>query len=199
MDLEEREHDEELERALLEQIVAGDRDAFAELVRRFQKQVFAQAYGFFRDRDDALEIVQETFMRVHAKIGQFRPGHSLPGWIRRLAHNLCIDRYRSHSRRKRRECGLDEVAERQFAVLDGPQEAWGSRRRLEAIEQALEKLSPRQRAVFVLKYRQGMKLQQVADAMAVSLGTVKALHHRALHRIRRQVAPWTGGENEGMS
>ena len=187
------------ENALLERIAAGDRGAFAELVERYQKPVFALAYGFFRDRDDALEIVQEAFMRIHDKIGALRPEQSLPGWIRRLTHNLCVDRYRRLARQRRRECGLEEVPERHFAVLAGPAQEWGRSRRQEAIEQALDRLSPRQRSVFVLKYRQGLKLPQVAEAMAVSLGTVKALHHRALCRVRRELAPWSGGEHESMS
>lgn len=193
---EERRHERELERALLERIVAGDRPAFAELVRRYQKKVFAVGYGFFRDRDEALDIVQETFMRVHDKIGSFRPEGSLQAWIFRLAHNLCIDRYRKRGGHDRRECGLEEAPERELAVHSGPQEAWRRQRRQEAIEAALDRLSPRQRSLFALKYRQGLTLQQAAGAMAVSLGTAKALHHRALGRLRREMAAWSGGEHE---
>jgi len=193
---EERLHDRELDRALLERIAAGDGEAFAELVRRYQKKVFAVGYGFFRDRDEALDIVQETFMRIHDKIGSFRPQGSLQAWIFRLAHNLCIDRYRRRGGRGQRECGLEEVAERELAVHSGPQEAWRQQRRQQAIEAALDQLSPRQRSLFVLKYRQGLTLQQAAGVMAVTLGTAKALHHRALGRLRREMAPWIGGEHE---
>jgi len=193
---EERLHDKELDRALLERIAAGDSEAFAELVRRYQKKVFAVGYGFFRDRDEALDIVQETFMKIHDKIGSFRPLGSLQAWIFRLAHNLCIDRYRRRGCRGQRECGLEEAPERELAVHSGPQEAWRQQRRQQAIEAALEKLSPRQRSLFVLKYRQGLTLQQAAGVMAVTLGTAKALHHRALGRLRREMAPWIGGEHE---
>lgn len=193
---EERLHDRELDRASLERIAAGDREAFAELVRRYQKKVFAVGYGFFRDRDEALDIVQETFMRIHDKIGSFRPEGSLQAWIFRLTHNLCIDRYRKRGGRDRRECGLEEAPERELAVHSGPQEAWRQQRRQEAIEAALDRLSPRQRSLFALKYRQGLTLQQAAGIMAVSLGTAKALHHRALGRLRREMAPWIGGEHE---
>lgn len=188
----------ECERLLLERVRSGEAEAFAELVRLCQEMVFSLAYGFFHDREEALEIVQETFMRVHAKIGMFRPEHSLQGWIYRLAHNLCIDRYRKNAKKKQWECGLDDVpAGQQLAAEDG-RDAWESRRLTDAIEQVLEKLSLRQRSVFILKYRQGLKLQQVAKAMAVSLGTVKALHHRAITRMRRELGPGSGGKNESM-
>ena len=75
---------------------------------------------------------------------------------------------------------------------------WEALRQLDAIERVVAKLSLRQRSVFILKYRQGLKLQQVAEAMAVSLGTVKALHHRAIHRLRRELASGSGGKNERM-
>jgi RNA polymerase sigma-70 factor (ECF subfamily) len=188
----------ESERLLLQRIHGGEKEAFAELVRLCQEQVFTLAYGFFHDREEALEIVQETFMRVHAKIAMFRPEHSLRGWIYRLAHNLCIDRYRRQAKKRRRECGLDDVPAGQLPAAGDGRDAWDAQRLAEAIERVLAKLSLRQRSVFILKYRQGLKLQQVAEAMAVSLGTVKALHHRAIARMRRELAPGLGGENESM-
>ena len=196
---EKNEHDAESEQKLVARLQSGDREAFSQLVRIFQKKIFILAYGFFHDRDDALEIVQETFMRVHAKIGMFRPEHSLQSWIFRLAHNLCVDYYRKYTKKTKLEDGFDRVPERQLASADNCQAAWESRQVDEAIEHAVEKLSLRQKEVFALKYRQGMKLQQVAEIMAVSLGTVKALHHRALKRIRREVAPVPGGGYERMS
>ncbi len=70
----------------------------------------------------------------------------------------------------------------------------------EAIARAVENLSRKQKEVFSLKYGQGMKLRQVAEIMAISIGTVKALHHRALKQIRREVAPaGAGGKYESMS
>ncbi len=192
------EHDVEYERLLLERIKSGEKEAFAELVRLFQEKVFTMAYGFFHDREDALEIVQETFMRLHAKIGMYRPEHSLHGWVYRLAHNLCIDHYRKHSKKRRRECGLDDVPEGRLPAAEDGRDDWESQRQLDAIERAVEKLSLRQRSVFILKYRQGLKLQQVAETMAISLGTVKALHHRAIHRMRRELVPGSGGKNEIM-
>lgn len=191
-------HDGEYERLLLERIQSGEREAFAELVRLFQEKIFTLAWSFFHDREDALEIVQETFMRLHAKIGMYRPEQSLHGWVYLLAHNLCIDHYRKHAKKRRSECGLDEVAEGRLPVAEDGRDEWEAQRQLDAIERVVAKLSLRQRSVFILKYRQGLKLQQVAEAMAISLGTVKALHHRAIHRLRRELAPESGGKNERM-
>jgi RNA polymerase sigma-70 factor (ECF subfamily) len=196
---EAKENEQEFLLGLAERIKRHDRDAFAELVRLFQKKIFSFAYGFFHNREDALEVVQETFMRVHEKIDSYRPEHSLQSWIYRLAHNICVDYYRKYSKKKKRECGLDDVPDRQLAVHADAQSVWEARLVAESIDRAVENLSLKQKEVFLLKYRQGMKLQQVAEAMAISIGTVKALHHRALNRIRREVAPGPRGEHESMS
>jgi len=196
---EENKHDLEYDRELATRIRGGEREAFAELVRLYQKKIFTLAYGFFRDRDDALEIVQETFMRIHGKIGSYQPDHSLQSWIYRLSRNLCVDYYRKYAKKRKLEQGFDGVPERQLACAEDCLAVWESRQLNEAVDRAVESLSLRQKEVFSLKYRQGMKLQQVAEIMAISLGTVKALHHRALKRIRREVAPGAGGGHESMS
>jgi RNA polymerase sigma-70 factor (ECF subfamily) len=197
--MEEIKDERESERKLVARVQNGEREAFAELVRLFQKKIFTLAYGFFRDRDDALEIVQETFMRIYAKIGSYRPDHSLQSWIYRLAHNLCVDHYRKYTKKRKLESGFADVPDRHLASADNSQSALESQQTAEAIDRAVAKLSLKQKEVFFLKYRQGLKLQQVAETMAISLGTVKALHHRAMKRIRLEVAPGPGGEYESLS
>ena len=111
------EHDPEFEPRLLARIKDGEKEAFAELVRLHQRKIFTLAYGFFRDRDDALEIVQETFMRVYEKIGSYRPDHSLQSWIYRLARNLCVDYYRKHAKKRKLEDGFGYVPT-YFSLVD---------------------------------------------------------------------------------
>lgn len=184
---------------LARRVQLGDREAFAELVGLYQKKVFVQAFAFFRNREDALEIVQETFMRVYEKIGSYRADHSLQSWIYRVARNLCVDYYRKYAKKRNLEHDLDAIPELQLNGAAKGRSAWESQHLAAAIDRAVERLSSRQKEVFSLKYRQGMKLQQVAETMAVSIGTVKALHHRALQRIRRDVAPGAGGTYASMS
>jgi len=196
---EENKHDLEFEHRLVSRIKGGDKEAFAELVGLYQKQVFVFAYGFFPNRDDALEIVQETFMRIFAKIAGYQPEHSLAGWIYRLTHNICIDYYRKFAKKNALENSFSDVPEKQLAVLENCQEALEMSQMSAAIDRAAENLSAKQRSVFALKYRQGMKLQQVAEVMNISLGTVKTLHHRALRKIRKEVGAGARGEYETVS
>lgn len=199
MVVEEKKDDLDMQQKLVARIQGGDREAFAELVRQYQKKIFIFAYGFFPSREDALEIVQETFMRIFAKIGGYKRNDSLSGWIYRLTHNICIDYHRKFAKKKALEHNFADVPEKQLAVVEDHQAALESGQLQAAIERAAGNLSLQQKAVFNLKYRQGMKLQQVAEAMNISLGSVKTLHHRALRKIRKEVGPAARGEYEAVS
>jgi len=197
--VEENKHDLELEHRLVSRIQGGEKEAFGELVGLYQKKIFVFAYGFFPNREDALEIVQETFMRIFAKIDGYQQNHSFSGWIYRLTHNICIDYYRKFAKKNALENNFADVPEKQLAVAADCHGLLESRQMSAAIERAAENLSAKQKSVFTLKYRQGMKLQQVAEVMNVSLGTVKTLHHRALIKIRNEVGAGVRGENETVS
>lgn len=196
---EENKHERELQQRLVARIKGGEREAFSELVGLYQKKIFIFAYGFFPNREDALEIVQETFMRVFEKIAGFHQDYSLSGWIYRLTHNICIDYYRKFAKKNALENNFADIPEKHLAVADNCQAVLESRQLSAAIDRAAENLSLKQKSVFTLKYSQGMKLQQVAEIMDVSLGTVKTLHYRALRKIRKEVGTDTRGENETVS
>lgn len=196
---EENKHERELQQRLVARIKGGEREAFSELVGLYQKKIFIFAYGFFPNREDALEIVQETFMRVFEKIADFHQDYSLSGWIYRLTHNICIDYYRKFAKKNALENNFADIPEKHLAVADNCQAVLESRQMSAAIDRAAENLSLKQKSVFTLKYSQGMKLQQVAEIMDVSLGTVKTLHYRALRKIRKEVGTDTRGENETVS
>lgn len=196
---EENKYDLEFEHRLAARIKDGEKEACAELVSLYQKKIFVFAYAFFPNRDDALEIVQETFMRIFAKIEGYQPQQSLSGWIYRLTHNICIDTCRKFAKKKTLERSFDDVPEKQLALADQAAEDFESRQMSAAIARAAENLSLKQRSVFSLKYGQGMKLRQVAEVMNISLGTVKTLHHRALRKIRKEVGTDRRGEHGTVS
>ncbi|NOR15163.1 MAG: sigma-70 family RNA polymerase sigma factor, partial [Candidatus Aminicenantes bacterium] len=83
---------------LVEKIRSDDREAFKTLTSLYQKKVYLLAYSFFRNRDDALDIVQETFLRLYQKADMYKEGHSFQNWLLQIAKNLCIDYYRKHYR-----------------------------------------------------------------------------------------------------
>ncbi len=75
---------------LVEKIKNGDREAFSTITRLYQKKVFLLAFSFFRNREDAMDIVQETFLRFYEKVNMFRKGKNFQNWILQIAKNLII-------------------------------------------------------------------------------------------------------------
>src|SRR4030066_2183299 len=87
--------------ALLKRIRDGDREAFMTIIRLYQQKVFVMAYSILRDREDALDAVQETFLRLYQKAGLYKPGNSFQGWLLQMAKNISIDSYRKHQMKRR--------------------------------------------------------------------------------------------------
>ena len=100
---ESRYANDEQERTLVRRIKQGHQPAFSELASLYQQKVFRLAYWFFKDKDDAMEIVQETFLRLYQKLDGFDETDErtrFNSWIYRIAYNLCIDFYRKFKKKK---------------------------------------------------------------------------------------------------
>jgi len=169
----------------------GDRDAFMTIVATYQRRVFSLAYSVLRDREDALDIVQETFLRFYRKAGLFKEGNSFQGWLLRIAKNLCVDHYRKNTR-KRRELespkGLDELH-----VPAAPDPALsGAGEMREATARCIDRLADRQRLVFVLRHVDELQFNEISETMNISLGTVKSLHFKAVRNLRKWLTPYMG-------
>jgi len=167
----------------------GDRESFLGIIRLYQKKVFQMAYGFFGNREDALDVVQETFLRVHEKADLFSEGRNLQNWVLQVAKNICIDYYRKNYRKRKelesKKC-LDELDPAAEPGLP-PGEASDLRRILGL---CINKLARRQRLIFVMRHYQELRNEEIAQALNISLGTVKSLHFKAVQNLRSMLAPY---------
>jgi len=176
---------------LMARVKEGDKNAFQDITRRYQQKIFVLAYSFFRDREDALDIVQETFLRLYEKAGLFREGEDFKAWLFQIARNLCIDSYRRNRNRRN-----DRTAD--LRLEDLPSEAGdpadGERRAdLRALfRSVLDKLAEKQRAVFVMKHYNDMPYLEIARTLGIALGTVKSLHFKAVRNLRKHLGPHMG-------
>jgi RNA polymerase sigma-70 factor, ECF subfamily len=176
---------------LVRRVRGGDREAFAALTRLYQKRIFALAYGFARDKEDALDLVQDTFLRLHQKIGTYKPGRPFEAWLFQIARNLCIDHYRRRTvKRREHESG------RTVEDLDPPDAGAGagerSRDLKDVLTRCIDRLAERQRTVFILRHYDELKEEDIAAALGISLGTVKSLHFKAVRNLRALMAPHMG-------
>ncbi len=172
----------------------GDREAFKTIVSLHQQQVFLLAYSLLRNRDDAMDIVQETFLRLYQKLGEYQMGKSFCGWLLQIAKNLSIDFYRRHysrDREARTDGSLEELARARSKEDAGMTPSSDVSR---AISRSLEKLGERQRMVFIMKHYNGFDYREIAEVLAVRPGTVKSLHFKAVRNLRRLLGPQLGME-----
>lgn len=189
---QERENESDQDHRLILRVQAGDSSAFGVLVQRHQRRVFAVALGLVRDEQDAREIAQEAFLRVHKGLSQFQGGSSFFTWLYRIVTNLSIDLMRKPSRR---EAELHHALEEDDGELlhlpasDADPYDIVRRGELSArIQAALERLPPYHRGVILMREVEGMSYEEMADAMQVSKGTIMSRLFHARRKLQRALS-----------
>jgi RNA polymerase sigma-70 factor (ECF subfamily) len=176
---------------LVERVQNQDREAFMVLTRLYQKKVFQLAYSFFRNKEDALDIVQETFLRFHQKAHMFQKGKNFQSWLLQLAKNICIDYYRKYHK-KDSEWRQEEDIERVNPTSNKSSHHDPSSDLKEVFSRCLEKLSDKQRMIFVMKHYNHLHYKEIAQILHIALGTVKSLHFKAVRNLRVLMSPYIG-------
>lgn len=177
--------------ALLERVQAGDREAYMTVIRLYQRKVFVLAYSILRDREDALDAVQETFLRLYQKAGLYKAGNPFQGWLLQIAKNVSIDSYRRRRRKKQDWEVSRPVEEIPIAVEDRNGDSPASDLRM-AFARSVETLAERQRMVFVMRHYNELPFNEISEAMRISVGTAKSLHFKAVQNLRKRLAPVLG-------
>ncbi len=182
------------EQTLLDKCTKGDVHAFEELVEQYQQGIINHAYSMFLNREDALDMAQETFIKAFNAIASFNRQSSFKTWLFRIATNVCLDELR---RRKRRAATVSLTAEEdgdspgvQIDVADvsaDPAEAAQQAFLRQAIEKAIGELDTEYRTAIVLREIEGMDYNEIAKTMGCSLGTVKSRISRARAQLREKL------------
>jgi RNA polymerase sigma-70 factor (ECF subfamily) len=178
------------DRDLLARLRGGDEDALGVLMARHERRLYGISYGYLRNAEDALEIVQDAFVKLYQQASRIDSRAEIGAWLTRVAINAAIDRYRQKRRRSNREVVVETEdlqhvpARREAGALDNLHTE-DSRRALEA---GLQALNERQRAVVTLRHFSDLSLDEIASTLGVRLGTVKSSLNRALLRMRSAMA-----------
>lgn len=164
---------------LLEKCRQGDDLAWEGLVRRYQGRVFAVAMHYMRDREEARDVAQDVFIKLYRKLDTLRSGETFLPWLIRMTRNSAIDQIRRLKTRTPEESvPLDEGPEIATAQPSPEQDSL-RRWRTGLLHRALDGLSEQSREIIQLKDIQELKLNEIADMLALPLGTVKSRSHRA--------------------
>lgn len=186
--------------ALVTAAKAGDKRAFKVLMQRYQRKVYAVAYGFLRNQEDALDVVQESFIKVHRYIGKFEGNSSFYTWLYRIVANLCIDQLRKAKRHRdvefddglRHDGKEDGASLPHFGQFGDPSDMLRRKEILAAVEASLEHLSDKHRAVIVMRELQGMSYEEMAQAMKCSKGTIMSRLFHARRNMQRLLTEQLG-------
>ncbi len=180
----------------MRQVQQDDMHAYQEIVRRYQKKVYRVISTYIHNREDALEVLQDTFLKVYTARSTWESRFSFAGWLYRIAINASIDRFRRTDRG--RTASLEDVMESQIhqsATVGASADPLGKlrgqeRRRL--LENAVRRLPQRQREVVSLRFFAEMKLEEVAAALDCPLGTVKSNLHKAVIGLKEMMLKQKG-------
>ena len=180
------------EKLLLDRVRDGDDSGFAELVAGHSSRLLALAWRLVGNREDAEDIAQEAFIRLHRHIGDFRGDSSLATWLHRTVTRLAIDHLR---RRKLKERIFffrrsEEEADPMERIADpspSPGENYQAGEIRRRVARAMQRLSPRQQVVFTLRHYEELPLREIATLLELEEGTVKSHLHRAVHLLRQEL------------
>jgi RNA polymerase sigma-70 factor (ECF subfamily) len=180
------------EAALIQRCADGDETACAEVVSEHQRMVVQLAMNLLGDRDEALDLSQEVFLRVFRTIHRFRGQSSLRTWIYRIAVNQARNRHRFWRRRHRADqVSLDQhIATHGDFVSTGestPDRVLAQKELATRLQRALDSLPFDQRSVVVLREVDGLSYEEIAYSLGVAVGTVKSRLTRARQALRAEL------------
>lgn len=175
----------QIETDILIQCQNGNRDAFRNVVQTYQRLVFSLALKMLADEDEAKDVVQETFIRVWQKIGDYDVRRPLATWLYTIASRLCIDRIK----RGRRLVPMpdDESVLHRFAAETDNQRTLENREWVSIVRLMVADLSPKQRLVFTLCQLEGLSSDEVEQITGLSARQVKSNLYAARQTIREQL------------
>lgn len=178
------------DQTIVERVISGDVDSFSELVARYQDRIYSAILNYVSDPEEAVDIVQETFVKAYSKLDSFDSASALYTWLYRIAVNTAIDHLRKRKARPAEsldderftEVGFEPVSEDPAA---DPEAMLARREQQQALRKAIMSLSDKLRSVAVLHDVEGLSQEEVARILRVPVGTVKSRVSRARAELRR--------------
>ena len=175
---------------LVKMVKRGRRDAFNEIVNRYQSKIINIAYGMLSSEDDAFDAAQEVFIRVYKSLGEFNGESLLSTWIYRITTNICNDILRKRQRTVQTTT-IEHDEDEDSPILHirdkapTPEERLEQKEHVRVIREALNEMSEDSRTVLVLFDIQGLSYDEITEALDLPLGTVKSRLSRARTQLRK--------------
>lgn len=175
---------------IVERALTGDAEAFGEIVRRWERRIFALAFGMLGREEDARDATQETFLAAFRNLRGFRGEAKVSSWLHRIAVNQCITRQRRA--KVRSEAALDDEQEKDAASFAAPlsyspARVAEGRQEIAAVRRAVNSLPVELRQVVVMKEFEELTFREIADALDLPLSTVKSRLYTSLKQLQMKL------------
>ena len=184
------------EQVAIAQVRAGDTDAFRVLVERHSRNLFHLAWRMTGNRQDAEDVVQETFLRAYRQLHRFDGRASFGTWLHRIAANHALDLMRARKIREPHRPGADGEELDPLATLPGsepgPDRLAMSGQVQRKLAEALDQLSADERTAFVLRHFESMSSEDIGRALGVNPVTARQAVFRAVRKLRQELEPLMG-------
>ena len=183
---------------LVTQFQAGHLDAFDDLMKRYKGQIYAYLLRSVKNYEDAEELTIEVFFKAYRALDTWKPQARFSTWLYKIAHNLSIDFHRAQSRRQTYSLDDEELSIDEPTAVDlwsNPEWEIEEKDRHRVIREAMDQLSPKQKAVFMLNRYQGLQIKEITEVLGMAEGTVKIHLHRAVRKLQTLLQPlWEGND-----
>jgi RNA polymerase sigma-70 factor, ECF subfamily len=181
---------------IVERALTGDAEAFGEIVQRWERRIFALAFGMLGREEDAQDATQETFLAAFRNLRGFRGEAKVSSWLHRIAVNQCITRQRRA--KVRSESALDEEEEKHAASFSAPlryspSRVVENRETTAAVRRAVNSLPLDLRQVVVMKEFEELTFKEIAEALDLPLSTVKSRLYTALRQLEMRLHKFEDG------
>jgi RNA polymerase sigma-70 factor (ECF subfamily) len=179
---------------LVEQVLAGDGDAFTELVERYQRDTYNLAYRMLGNVGEAEDAAQEGFLRAYKNLSRYDPSRSFKTWLLSITSNHCIDRLR---KRRLTFLAIDDPLPPHPALTSsevGPEDSMIDSERSAQVQEMLDELAPDYRAAVVLRYWYDMSYAEIADTLETTESAIKSRLFRARQMLAEQAQAGGAGQ-----
>lgn len=183
---------------LVAQFKSGSQKAFDELMKRYERRIFGYLLRSVRNYEDAEDLTLEVFFKAYRALDSWEPKAKFSTWLYTIASNLAIDYHRSKARQPVYVFEDEDVIEARLVATDissNPEKQLEDKERGRIIREAVDELSSKQKAVFMLTRYEGLQIREVAEALGMAEGTVKIHLHRAMKKLQTLLRPlWENNE-----
>ena len=165
--------------SLVERYLAGDVTAFDEIMIRYERQIYRVCYRFVENRDDAMDLAQDVFIKAFEHLSSFRRESSLKTWLYRIAMNHCINHVKKHSQE------FVEVTEYTGSIRPSVQAHMEHQEQREQFRRMIKHLPPKQKAILELRINEQLSYEEIARISGRTVSTIKASVFFALEKLRK--------------